>query len=88
MLKNALKVIERFLMEIDKVALDAAMQAWGDGPPLSPSALEAIRPIWIPAYRAALENSTKQAQDNSHNQPGADSQRPNPHGGGGEKQGE
>lgn len=74
-------------MELDKVALDAAMEAYGDGPPLSPSALEAIRPFWIPAYRAALENSTKQAQDDSHNQPDNDSQHPSPQGGGGEKQG-
>ncbi|QVJ00424.1 hypothetical protein KGD82_16830 [Nocardiopsis eucommiae] len=40
-------------MPLDPVALEAARRVWGDGPPLSVSALEAIRPIWLPAYRAA-----------------------------------
>lgn len=40
-------------MPLDAEALDAAQAAWGDGPPLSVAVLETIRPVWLPAYRAA-----------------------------------
>lgn len=42
-------------MRLDPKALEAAQAVWGHTPPLSVAALERIRPIWIPAYRATTE---------------------------------
>lgn len=47
-------------MPLDPVALDAAQRVWGDGPPLPVSAMETIRPIWMPAYRAACTDHPPQ----------------------------
>ncbi|MBB6172258.1 hypothetical protein HNR23_002318 [Nocardiopsis mwathae] len=45
-------------MLLDPEVYEAARQAWvEDQPPLSATALERIRPIFIPAYRAALNEA-------------------------------
>lgn len=36
---------------------------------ISKVALEAIRPIWLPAYRADLESDAAQPQESSRQQP-------------------
>ena len=49
-------------MSLDPAALEAARRLVAQQPPLSPAALDRIRPLWIPTYRRVAQEQAAQTE--------------------------